>query len=489
MRRLSAKNQLLFVLTLILLFAFMGGSLLNYKMTREAVHSEILRTDLPLTMDNIYSELTSEMTRPLLVSSSMASDTFLRDWATEGEIESRKIIRYLREIKDQYDFFTTFLISEKTKTYYRYNGIHKKISEENLHDGWYFDFLATGKEYEFSVDNDEGAGNTLTIFINYRVVDKAGDLLGVVGVGLKVDSMASTIARYKEKYDRSVFLTDKDGVFQLHPDTSLIEIKSIQDLEGIGPIASTILQHRLDPGNFEYQQEDQNILLTVRFIDSFDWFLYVEQNETKALKTARNNFSRTILIGFVASILIISFAIVTINRYQAKIELLAASDELTGAANRRALEAEFRKTVYAHSRDSKEFCLILLDLDSFKQVNDTFGHLVGDQILVAIVGLIQGVVRPSDIFARWGGDEFVVLTGNNIKEAIKVAERIRQAVRDTDFSGHSGNNEDARNRVRVSSGISSFLAGDNLDSMVLRADEAMYRCKADGGDGIKVEGC
>ncbi len=71
-------------------------------------------------MDNIYSELTSEMTRPLLVSSTMASDTFLKDWAVAGEIDPGKVIRYLFQIKEKYGFFTAFYVSAQSKKYYRF---------------------------------------------------------------------------------------------------------------------------------------------------------------------------------------------------------------------------------------------------------------------------------------------------------------------------------------------------------------------------------
>lgn len=487
MPHLSAKQQLLLLLTVILFFSFVGGSLLNYKMTRASVHSEILRNDLPLTMDNIYSELTSEMTKPLLVSSSMASDTFLKEWASEGERDPGKITRYLMEIKEKYGFFTTFFVSLESNKYYRHNGIHKMVSANDSHDVWFFDFLSSGKEYDFDVDADEAADNSLTIFINYRVVNDAGDPLGVVGVGLMVDRVAKTIEMYQKKYDRSVFLTDIQGTFQVHPDTTLIENKKLDDFAEFAPLTQDILQTRDASANFEYDRLDQKILLTVRYIKSLQWLLYVEQNETKALVTARHNFIRTVVIGLITSILIITLALLTINRYQEKIELLAAEDELTGAANRRALGAEFSKIVYNYSRKKGQFSLILLDLDNFKMVNDTLGHLAGDKLLVAVVELIKTIIRPTDIFARWGGDEFVILTEGEQENSVMVAKRICQALRNNEFGDNHPGNDDPRNSVRVSSGITRYVVGDSLDTMLLRADSAMYQCKSKGGDCVEVE--
>lgn len=205
MNRLSARNKLLLAMAVILLFSFVGVSFLNYKITEASIHEEIIRNDLPLTMDNIYSELTSDLTRPLLVASSMGSDTFLKDWALEGEVNPDKITRYLDQMKEKYGFITTFFVSATTRIYYRFSGIHKKISPDDAHDVWYFDFLASGKEYDFDVDSDEAAGNILTVFINYKVFDEEGRLLGVTGVGLKVDTVARRIAEYQKKYERVVY--------------------------------------------------------------------------------------------------------------------------------------------------------------------------------------------------------------------------------------------------------------------------------------------
>ncbi len=486
MKRLSARNKLLITLSALLMTAFVGVSVLNYRLTRESIRQEILSDNLPLTMDNIYSELTSDLTRPLLVSSSMATDTFLKDWVLGGENDTGKIIRYLDQIKERYGFFTTFFVSSTTGIYYRYTGINKKISQKDAHDIWYFDFLASGKEYDFDVDTDEAANNILTVFINYKVFDREGKVLGVTGVGLKVNNLARRISAYRKKYDRLVYLTDTKGVIQVHPDTTLIEKKSIADLGIMADLREKVLNKANDSANFEFDRNGNEILLTVRYIPSLDWFLYVEQNETKALAIARKNFIHTILIGFFVSVVIISLTLVTLNRYQDRLELLVKLDELTGIANRRALEEEFQKFLYASSRSDRLFSLIIIDLDGFKKVNDVHGHIIGDHLLVDVVDLIRGNVRPTDIFARWGGDEFVILSDNTSEEAGKLAERIRQSVRNAQLGGPEEINiDDPRNQVTVSIGISVYNKDEDLAAMLLRADQAMYRCKTKGGDCIE----
>lgn len=485
MLRINIRNRLLLVMGAILIFSFSGISYLNYRVTRASVHAEIVRNDLPLMMENIYSELTAELTRPLLVSSSMASDTFLKAWALEGERETEEIVKYLDQIRGKYGFFTSFFISAMSGNYYRYSGIHKKISTNDAHDVWYFNFLESKKEYDFDVDTDEAADNVLTIFINYRVDTAEGNFLGVAGVGLKVDTIAKLVGKYRQKFDRSVYLSDPAGIIQVHPDTALIGKKVGEEFEGLSKIVVRALGKTSDNRNYEFDRNGNRILLTVKYIPSLDWYLWVEQNETQALETARNNFIRTIVLGLVASVIIIAFTLVTINRYQERIEVLATIDELTGVANRRAFESGYQTIKYNYSRMGRPFSVLLIDLDNFKKVNDRFGHIAGDKFLMDITTLMSSLVRPSDVFARWGGDEFAIISESDLEGAIMVAERIRQSVERYDFTPPGTGTDDPRNKVTVSCGVALFRDGDDLDSLLLRADKAMYNCKENGGNSVE----
>jgi diguanylate cyclase (GGDEF)-like protein len=486
-RRLAIRNRLLVILGLILLVSFAAISYLNYTISRASVHAEILRNDLPLTMDNIYSELTFELTRPLLVSSSMATDTFVHDWAQQGEQEVDKIIRYLEQIRSRYGFFTSFFVSASTDTYYRYNGVHKTISRDDTHDVWFFDFVASGEEYDFDVDTDEGADNVLTIFINYRVEDRDGRLLGVTGVGLRLGAVAERVGEYRKRYGRDVYLADTRGILQVHPDTSLIEQVSIAEMEGLTQYATEILAEKEQIQNYGFDRGGEKILLTVRHMEPLGWYLFVEQNETKALATARNNLITTLVIGLFSSLLIIGLALFTINRYQDRIEAFAVRDELTGIANRRALEPEFKRMAYNFRRADQSFSVLLLDLDGFKLVNDQLGHMAGDAFLKETVERISTVVRGSDIFARWGGDEFVVLTENDREGSLKVAKRICQVIEDRSLQHRAEQPQDPRNNVTVSCGIAIYRQGEDFDSVLRRADKAMYRCKEQGGNMVEFE--
>jgi len=138
LKQLTPRNKLLAALFVILAGAFIGGSGLNYQITKSAVHREIIQNDLPLTMNNIYSDLSAELIRPILVASSMATDTFLKDWVMDGEQDPSQVQKYLFEINERHGFFSSFFISSLTSNYYHFKGTHKAISFNDDHDVWYF---------------------------------------------------------------------------------------------------------------------------------------------------------------------------------------------------------------------------------------------------------------------------------------------------------------------------------------------------------------
>lgn len=476
---MSIKSRLILALSVIMLIAVAGISIVNYQVSKDSIRDELLTSGLPLTRDNIYSELHREMMRPIFVSSLMGRDTFLRDWALSGEKELDKIEKYLKEVQDRYGFFTAFFVSEQTRRYYHPDGVLKRISRMSLHDVWYYEFVARGEEYDLDVDANEAAEGAMTIFINYRVEDYAGALLGVAGVGLKLDWVTGVLNSFREKYGRRVYLVDPFGTIQVHSDRSLVGKASIHDQEGISGISQAILDTRDTPASFEYDADGRHVLLSVRYILEFDWVLLVEQDEQEALASARMNLVRTLVVGVAAWLVIILVTAWAVNHYQNRLERMAVTDPLTGAANRRELEARFERAVSRHRRGSGIFSIVLLDLDGFKQVNDQLGHLQGDEVLERLASSVRGMLRPDDLLARWGGDEFVILARGDLAEVAVLAERARVAVCDGGLvDGPMGT------CVSVSCGVAEYREGDTLDSLTARADKAVYRAKAAGRNRV-----
>lgn len=161
---------------------------------------------------------------------------------------------------------------------------------------------------------------------------------------------------------------------------------------------------------------------------------------------------------------------------------IAASltDPLTGAGNRQALISQFSREASLSQRYQLPLSALMIDIDKFKNINDSYGHATGDQVLKELVKVIAKVNRNTDLCFRYGGEEFVVLLGNTDRFGAEViASRLCHAISASRICTESG-----LLQITVSIGVSTMLNTDEKDSLLNRADKAMYKVKSKGGNAI-----
>lgn len=165
-----------------------------------------------------------------------------------------------------------------------------------------------------------------------------------------------------------------------------------------------------------------------------------------------------------------------------ELEHLSGSDALTGMCNRRTGELAIQSRLQQLRETSWPLSLLFVDVDRFKAVNDTHGHGVGDEVLGHVARGIRGTIRESDLVVRWGGDEFVVASAAATPAQLeRVAERVRVMVAASEARLH-----ELAVRATVSVGATLAHAGDSIETLVARADEAMYLSKAAGGNRVSL---
>ena len=476
---MNTRASRLIVLSALLLVAFTVLSIINYRTVADSIHDEIVTSSLPLLQENLYTEIQTDLSPALNISSMMASDSFLIRWAEAGENEPEQLIEYLDTIRLQYGYFSAFFVSHITNNYYHHTGITKQVSPEDDHDVWYYDFVASDLPYRIDVDTNEAADDRLTIFVNYRLEDFSDNLLGVTGVGLEMDGFARFLRSRQEKYDRTIYLVDRTGLVQAHPDLSRIQTWNIHDHSSLGRVADRLLTPSDVPVDEEYTQDGDTILVSSRYMPELDWFLMVEHNETLSLRSARANLLRTILVGLAISAAIIVISALTMRRFDLRLERLATTDELTGAANRRAFDTRLSEAMSRSTRNDVPFSLAIIDIDNLKQINDKHGHVAGDQVIKRISSTIQEMIRVSDCLARWGGDEFAALIESTGADARLLAERIQERLAKA---------LDGEIPTTISVGIAEYQSDDTSESLLRRADRALYESKDAGRDRITVAG-
>ncbi|MGY1520319.1 GGDEF domain-containing protein [Luteimonas sp. A482] len=190
-------------------------------------------------------------------------------------------------------------------------------------------------------------------------------------------------------------------------------------------------------------------------------------------------------IGFITTAVVVSlFSFVFASRaavQRSQLQAIALRDPLTGAGNRRGMEAELEIAIASSVRSGVPMGLLVFDLDNFKQINDSFGHEAGDEVLVQIADVVRASTRMDDRFFRPGGEEFVLLlpgaTAGSLRE---VAEKLRSAVeREVQAQGRT---------VTISVGATPFHPTDSPGEWLARADAAMYEAKRTGRNRTVVTG-
>lgn len=197
----------------------------------------------------------------------------------------------------------------------------------------------------------------------------------------------------------------------------------------------------------------------------------VEPNRTEVILvgiTFATILLRTISLGYYATAL-------RMRLYQKthSFELAAMHDALTGALNRNAIIPILEEHIALHRRKAIPGCIALIDIDHFKDVNDNFGHLVGDEVLKQISRHIIQDTRDVDKLSRYGGEEFLLLMpATHEEEGLIIVERMRETIHQMTFSDSMENH-----KITVSCGITSIAVNDTIDSLIQRADLALYQAK------------
>jgi diguanylate cyclase (GGDEF)-like protein len=186
-------------------------------------------------------------------------------------------------------------------------------------------------------------------------------------------------------------------------------------------------------------------------------------------------FSAIVIVGT-------ALCLAKLTQYERRLLLQSMTDPLTGLLNRRSFMDLSGKEETRARRHGNPFSVLMLDIDHFKKINDTYGHPVGDLAIKALADVCSKALRPHDILARYGGEEFVLTLPHTPADGARiVAERIREAVEKVEVPSEQGTV-----RFTVSVGVSTYASGEAFDHIVERADKALYVSKQGGRNRVTV---
>ena len=313
------------IIAIILVIGFVLTAVLSYRANYRTSLDKMEQIST-LTAEGIYYRLTTKFTKPVNISLTMAHDSLLashlsgepRHGDDAAYIETTRA--YLETYQKKYDFDSVFLVSAATGRYYSFRGVDRVLTEKNPENAWYFRLLDSPRDYTLEVDNDEvqGADNAITVFVNCKIKDAAGRVLGVVGVGIRIDSLQELLRSYEEKYHVTASLVSKNGTMEISTAHTGYEGKDWFTVYRQEDIREKVLGWNADSMSLKLwtptaPRSHEKSFIVTRFIPELSWNLIVAQNTGLLIRKMQTQLYQTCAI-LVAVILIILLVITTVIR-------------------------------------------------------------------------------------------------------------------------------------------------------------------------------
>lgn len=281
MKRISlARTNLLICVSIIVGFCITAA--ISYRSNQGAFERD-MENVTRLASEGIAYEIDATVSTPIHISLAMANDELLKDFlrgeqSLDEETFLRTIRNYLSTYQDKYGYHSVFLVSAATGHYYHYKGADRTVAENNPDDQWYYDILASEDEYILNIDGDQASANEITVFINTKIVDTDGSVMGIVGVGLRVDSLQQLLQDYERRFDLHASLIGTDGAVEVSSDRTGLQPVDFFENSPYPHLRNEVLSNHTDLQEFKYSHG----YLTSRYIPDMEWFLVVE-HDTAAL--------------------------------------------------------------------------------------------------------------------------------------------------------------------------------------------------------------
>lgn len=322
------KNKILLRTNLMVCAAtavgFLLTALLGYRANLTASIKNIEQVS-DLTSEGIFYQLSSTFVKPVNISLTMANDSLLHEVLAQESVQpdsaacTQTLRTYLHTYREKYDYDSVFLVSAATARYYNFNGFDRVLVQGDAENDWYFNgLLQSSADYAMNIDNDEvaGADNAITLFVNCKVRDTDGALLGVVGVGVRLDSLQAMLQSYHDEFGVTAYLLDDAGQLQIASQNGAYAEQTLFSQSDAHSL--TLQQQVLDwresstPLRFWAHERGDKIhnYVVSRYLPEIDWHLVAERDATAMVEALNWQLLRSMLI----IALILTLILLTITR-------------------------------------------------------------------------------------------------------------------------------------------------------------------------------
>lgn len=420
-----------------------------------------------------FSLISDTISKPLYVSQMMAKDTLFIKLLNSYPIDESAVFEYLDKIEVDFNV-QSFVALDKNKTMYSGN---EKFFEGSREFDWFFDLKNDNVEAYGAIGNQE----TPHFYVDIRMEDSNQDFMGYAGVGVSLNSFMQQFSHFHTQYQASFYFINAAGEVVLSSNQDIVKVHYSDDVR----LASSFDWYQsFDPNNIHQNERvvtqrseiGRNEFLVSRInIPELNWNLYVITTPSITKSKLLWSFLTQTAILLIILFSLAALLLFSLRYYNVVVLGIAYSDKLTRLPNRAHFES-----VYDDLPENQSLSLVLLDIDHFKRINDTYGHNGGDVVLKPVAENLVHMFRSSDIVARWGGEEFAVLLPNlDEQQAMDIAERCRQFI-----ACQTLQHEQNIISLTASFGVAYSNHKVPLQDIIESADQALYSAKAQGRNKV-----
>jgi diguanylate cyclase (GGDEF)-like protein len=416
----------------------------------------------------VFSLVEDKLIKPMHIAQSLARAGVFEPYM---DAEPEQIRAFLQNMQSRFELMF-FIASEPQQMQYYSDGDQMALSEEET--PWYFRLKQRQEDFYAGLGHEQD----LRLYMDILQRDENGELLGFVGIGMPLSGFLETFHHYNQTlgYD-FVFVNSDDEIV----------LTSFADLQPRGYERTRLQSLSWYPDWYKgpslagnqtnlVELDEQDVLITEVPLDVLKWRFFI----ISPLEAQRQAMSRTFLVNLLimASVLLAILLLLNtvIRRIQQNVSSKIYTDRLTGLYNRLFIEKTFEQL----QSEQTPMSLVMADIDHFKEVNDNYGHNVGDQVIARIGHILGDCLRKGDYLGRWGGEEFIILLpATDLQAAEQVADRMRQSVAFQPIT-----QDHVSLDITMSLGVTQADRYGALVDLIHSADKALYQAKHDGRNKV-----
>ena len=388
---MNKNYRLVIIIVLLLMLLTLVLSVVNHKATLKLVHKQIETQSLPLSLDNIYTDIQKHILEPYLITSMMANDTFIADWLQENEKKPNKVKNYLSAIKKRYGLLSAILVSEKTKNYYTQNGFLETLHPSNSENSWYFRFKNSSHNKEINIDTNKKIDSNAIMFMNNKIFDAQHQLIGITSTGVKIGSINKMLNMFKNHYKLEVSLYDKKQNIVLSQKNN--KIKNLNEVKEFIPF-----KHKLRANastTFNYTLGEDIFFVNTKYIPELNLHILVKAKASDFTGSLNKTYYINLVISILITIFIALIILYIIKSYVKKIEESNTQKDM------------LLKEVHHRVKNNLNITTSMLGLQAMQESEETKLHLLKSKSRIDAIATVHEMLYKQDNFSEINFYEYI----------------------------------------------------------------------------------